>query len=149
MSYHAVIESIWCQENGSFFPPPWAWLCLTMAKVRLSLSICFWIVQECEMAFCACLGSTLQSAGTVQGVVLCSQWTRHSLEVPGCWVLLEPLLTSPLRLGSGLPPTKPFHEVADAFQHIFDLKWPSYICKWWVFCTSVLLLSWELPLLLL
>lgn len=71
MSYHTVIEPIWCQGNRYLFPPPWAWPSLTMAKVRLSLSICFWVVQECEMAFCACLGSTVQPTGTVQG---CCPW---------------------------------------------------------------------------
>lgn len=62
-----------------------------------------------------------------------------------CWSCSSPL---PWALAQGLP-LKPFPEVVDAFQHIFDLKWHHYICKLWVFPSSVLLLWWELPVLLL
>lgn len=140
MSYHAVIEPIWCQGNRYLFPPPWAWPCLTVAKVCLSLSICLWIVPECAMALCACLGSTLQSTGKSRDVVLWLQPENQAF--PGAPMVLgaagaAPHLSSEVWLRGY--PSKPFHEVADAFQHIFNLKWLSYICKLWVFPTSVLL----------
>lgn len=63
------------------------------------------------MAFCACLGSTLQSTGTVQGC--CPLAVAKNQAFPGgpwCWVLLELLLSSPPRAGSGLSPQSPSME---------------------------------------
>lgn len=75
------------------------------------------------MVFCACLGSPVQSTGTVQGCCPLAvarepgtPWRSHGAGAAGA----APHLPTKVCL-RGYPP-KPFHEVADAFQHIFDLK---------------------------